>query len=259
MTPLGLAAVGGQTDIVKALLEAGADPNQLVNLDIPPLSIAAEAGDADIVRLLLKHGATQVPQPPSKDDPAIVVAARNGHVHLLRLMHEEFGVGLDVVGVEKITPLAAAVEAGQHACFEYLLEKGADFRAPDWLGNSLLTVAARADNDDAALILLRRGLPVDGASNGVTPLMTTAMKDAHRVARLLLDHGAMIEAETPAGTTARMIAHRENAPRVAELIDAEARRRHLIAVDKDAAHAHAGVAAALKVSGPLRFRKPQPR
>ena len=52
-TPLYVAAQNGHLDIVKALLEAGADRNQAMNSGATPLFIAAEKGHLDVVEMLL--------------------------------------------------------------------------------------------------------------------------------------------------------------------------------------------------------------
>ena len=58
-TPLYITAVQGEAEIVKLLLDAGADPNQESCGDSEglPLCAAASKGRTDIVRLLLQYGA----------------------------------------------------------------------------------------------------------------------------------------------------------------------------------------------------------
>ncbi|RDW68810.1 uncharacterized protein DSM5745_08570 [Aspergillus mulundensis] len=51
-----LAAVGGKTDIVEALVEAGGDPDFLDHSGRTPLSFAAERGHVETVQLLLGYG-----------------------------------------------------------------------------------------------------------------------------------------------------------------------------------------------------------
>ena len=56
-TPLRIAADGGHAEVVKLLLERGADPNLPSKDGEPPLTDAAESGHLDVVNLLLEHGA----------------------------------------------------------------------------------------------------------------------------------------------------------------------------------------------------------
>jgi ankyrin repeat protein len=58
-TPLYTAAVQGEVEIVRLLLEAGADPNKESpgETEGTPLCAAASWGRTEVVRLLLEHGA----------------------------------------------------------------------------------------------------------------------------------------------------------------------------------------------------------
>jgi len=57
ITPLALAAMGGDEEIVAALLDAGADPNATNRDGSTALHAAAFMGQADVIRLLLDRGA----------------------------------------------------------------------------------------------------------------------------------------------------------------------------------------------------------
>ena len=57
LTPLHLAAWKGHADVVKFLLDQGADPNVVENSGDTPLHYAASWGFVDCARLLLSRGA----------------------------------------------------------------------------------------------------------------------------------------------------------------------------------------------------------
>lgn len=83
---LALAAGEGRTQIVRALLEAGANPNHLETISWP-LTNAARYGHVDVVELLLNYDA----EPDSVDDTgetALHAAAAQGHEKIVELLIE---------------------------------------------------------------------------------------------------------------------------------------------------------------------------
>jgi len=119
LTPLHSAAFGGHVEIVKLLLERGADPNAKTDDGLTPLHIAAFKGHVDVVRVLLEHGAN----PNAKDN--------NGQ-----------------------TPLHYAVQEGHVEIVKSLLERGADPRIADNGGHIPLDYA----KDSAIRSLLESAL-----------------------------------------------------------------------------------------------------
>lgn len=72
--PLNSAVAGPHPEIVRVLLEHGADPNEPERTGFSPLHVAAENSDADSIRLLLGAGAD--PTRRSKDDRSPADLAR---------------------------------------------------------------------------------------------------------------------------------------------------------------------------------------
>jgi len=90
-TPLYTAAVQGEAEIVRMLLEAGADPNQesTGESDGTPLCGAASWGFADVVRLLLRYGADpNLRESGGGPKTALAWARRNHHDEVVRLLLE---------------------------------------------------------------------------------------------------------------------------------------------------------------------------
>jgi len=71
------AAYGGHTEVVRLLLEAGADPNLPEGEGVTALTIAAERGHAEIVRVLLTAGADTSYR--TVHGTAAELAEKNGH------------------------------------------------------------------------------------------------------------------------------------------------------------------------------------
>ena len=79
----------GFVDTVKVLLKAGADPNAIEKVgpeaNVTPILFAAEMGHCEIVRALLDAGA-QVDYPPSTATRPLHQAATNGHTEVVKLL-----------------------------------------------------------------------------------------------------------------------------------------------------------------------------
>jgi uncharacterized protein len=78
-TPLCAALAGrGDDEIVRLLLEAGADPNFRAELGVTPLHLAASRGADALVQRLLEHGAHAAARMDDGTTPAGIAGAR-GH------------------------------------------------------------------------------------------------------------------------------------------------------------------------------------
>jgi ankyrin repeat protein len=80
-----------QSDMVRLLLDAGADPNELTAATTTPLDLAASAGSEQVVELLLAHGADVRAGGPR----APLVSATRGRAPSVRLVRRliEAGAG----------------------------------------------------------------------------------------------------------------------------------------------------------------------
>lgn len=142
--------------LIKKLLDAGADPNALINstprarmregsprlVYATALMRAALAGDVELARLLLAHGADV--HIISKDRETTLMAACgtgfiNGYhrqrspADRLELVKLLVGLGEDVNAADNygITPLMVAANLGDIEIVKYLISKGADLGAHD--------------------------------------------------------------------------------------------------------------------------------
>jgi ankyrin repeat protein len=123
---LSQAAGDGDLAEVQKLVASGANIN-LIPTDesgalygFPPLVLAAEEGKEDVVKYLLDHGAnTEV----RNDDTPLLVAVSKGHYSIAKLLLEH-GANPNVRG--EGTPLLNAVDRGDSKTVELLLEHGAN-------------------------------------------------------------------------------------------------------------------------------------
>jgi len=152
-TPLYLAAVGGHTEMVRLLLEAGAAPNAESRGEPGseglPLCAAAAWDHWEAVRELLAHGA----DPDRREDDGtsctpLMWAASGGHHHTARLLLEARADSDADQGGR--TPLMAAAERGSIAVVRALLHHGADPHRTDAEGRTAESLAREKCGKDLA-------------------------------------------------------------------------------------------------------------
>ena len=194
--------------LIKKLLDAGANPNALVNntprarmragspriVFATPLMRAAFSGDPELVKLLLSHGAD--PTIVSKDGETMVSAAAGlgfiqgyskGKPPAERLetvkLFVELGADVNAADDYGITPLMVAGNMGDVSIIQFLIDHGADLGAYD-LGKK---------NDGAFGASVEPLMPVDYAIGVGTFVPNNAIilhdEAAALMARLMKDKG----------------------------------------------------------------------
>ena len=202
LRPLHAAASGGHAEVVDLLLLRGAEV-MAGNRYTTPLLAAADAGHKQVVKVLVKAGA--------KMD--IFVAAALGKAEAARTLLGRDGTRAKRRTELGVTALMIAAAHGQAEVAELLLEAGADPRAKDLRANRPLDYAAgighydpagREDGGQAkvATLLVGRGADVNSRNwRGVTPLHHAARTARVGVAKVLLVHGALVDAVDVTGET----------------------------------------------------------
>lgn len=111
-TALQMAAEQGYAGIVKALLEAGADPTLNSDGQWTALHNAAEKGHIDVVKLLLDSSHADVNAETSSGMTALHWAAQNGHKDIVEVITQKADVILNGRDAFMSTPLLRAAERG---------------------------------------------------------------------------------------------------------------------------------------------------
>ena len=176
-TPFGLAVTEGHGAVIERLLQAGEDPNAVINGD-PALMLAARSGHVDAVKALLAKGANVNVKESLYGQNSLMWAAAAGHSAVVKTLVEAGG---DIK--------ARNLPPGKG------IERDAGFRIP-------------AENDPLGIRSHRNsgawGITLDGLQ--FTPLMWAARAGHVDTVKTLLDLGADVNEAKPEGTTSLILA-----------------------------------------------------
>jgi ankyrin repeat protein len=152
------AAMQGNREAVRSLIEQKADVNAAQGDGTTALHWAVYKDDAEMTKMLLAGGAN------------VKAATRVG----------------------AITPLMMACKNGNPATTELLLKAGADPNSADEHLTTALMMAAAAGNPDTVRVLVEHGADVNAkeGSHGQTALMFAAALNRGAAIKVLMDHGA---------------------------------------------------------------------
>jgi uncharacterized protein len=185
-TVLISAAARGDLQVVKALVERGADVNVQDNKGYTAISHAIEARYDDVSEVLLNH---------PKLDP-------------------------NARGLNGVTTLMSYVWRERKDAVRKLLDHGADVNAQDYDGDTALHGAAQNGNVEIIELLAAKGANLNVKNKvGGTPLMWAAVYGHEEAARRLLERGANPSLKDNGGLTARDWAIRNNRDDVVKLLN----------------------------------------
>ena len=205
-TPLHFAVSGGCLEIARMLLERKADVDILNNKGLTPLHRASKGwhdGYPDIVRLLLDYGANANAHDDDRNTP-LHFAASKCHLEVTRMLLER-KADIDSLNSNGLTPLHRASE-GWHEGFlgvvQLLLYHGANVNVHDNDRNTPLHFAASEGHPEVVRVLLEHKADVNAMNKeGLTPLHRTFERRRGDIARLLLNHGADTKVHDKSGNT----------------------------------------------------------
>lgn len=183
-TPLDQAIVFGHLEILKMLLDSGAALNS------NSLYSAAENGYLPIVQELVKRGVKL----DDEGDIALVAAAENGHFDVVKWLLVN-GVTLKPMVNASRAPLLLAVKNGHEDIVAELLDRGAQIDIVTDNKSTLLHIAVKNQHLTVVAKLLKYGKIDINQSNesGLTPLKEALVSGNLDMVKMLLDHGAKIE------------------------------------------------------------------
>jgi len=245
---LSSAAFNGQQEVVRELLDKGADPNCIDSKGLTPLNLAAMMGHSRIVTLLLEKGASPNTN-DNRDKGALVRACSRGHLEVVKLLIAN-GADLNVKDKDDGTPITRACTNGHFDIAKLLLENGAKPVTHDgvwgndrpliiWAAkkgyaeivNALLSSHSCTKRDvwDALLgavrfrqteitrLLIQAGVDPNSGENNKTVLNTATEHGDIETVKVLLEAGAEIQCRNIPSESSLTIAQRKGYSEIEKL------------------------------------------
>ncbi|KAK3997549.1 ankyrin repeat-containing domain protein [Cladorrhinum sp. PSN332] len=184
LTALHLAVLDGHIEVAEVLLKHQDIDNSQRD---KALNLAAERGDEQIVRLLLDSGADA----NGKDDAgntALMFAVPQGRGEVARVLLEG-GSDVDAKDIHDNTLLHWAIR--YPGILQLLLESGANVHAKNHQGKAALHWAVQEGQTKSVRLLLQAGSEINAKDkHGFTPLHSAALKGHRDIVKLLLENDA---------------------------------------------------------------------
>lgn len=191
-----LLGMARSLELVRLLLDRGADPNRGNDYGWTPLHQAAYSNDCELAQLLLDAGADLTLSARGDGGTPVVVALFWGHrevVDLLGLEPRNLRVAAGLGLLELIRELVGTPQAAAHRGF-YRPHGGfpawAPSDEPQEVLDEALVWAAKSDRADALSLLVELGADVDGEPYRGTALVWAAGNGRVAAVRRLLELGA---------------------------------------------------------------------
>ncbi len=173
------AAADGDLAAVSELLAEGADVNADNGFGVTPLYTAADWGNLELVRLLLEHGADPDSSPPSRGrspwgkTPLMLAAISNTDVRAPEARAEIIRLLVEKGGGRDGTPLVDLIRAGYLEAVRTIVGRGGS--NPSYV-NMALAAARRAERAELVELLIEAGAKEPGPLDQV--------RSAERLARI---------------------------------------------------------------------------
>lgn len=181
-----------------------------------PLLWAVYKENKDIVKLLLENGADIESTDLKNGNTPLFLSANN--LEITKLLIDK-GANVNAKNKEGFSPLAFAVEANNIEVVKLLLKKGSDVNDTNSWDETPLMMASGIGAKDIAKILIDKGADVNMKSDiGVTALLLATNGKHFEIVKLLLKNGADVNATNKTGYTALKIVREDNNTEMVELL-----------------------------------------
>lgn len=170
--PLHDAIKGDEQTTARNLIYDGADIDEVDFFSGSPLHIASVRGNIDVVELLIAAGADANSQEFQKGDTPLHWAALAGHTLIIERLVRA-GADVDALNDYQNTPLHIAASVGHAEAAKRLIELDANLTARNQWGRTAMHLAGRKEMFDVVELLKAKGAQQPPPSS-IEPLMTLA-------------------------------------------------------------------------------------
>ncbi|KAF7972855.1 hypothetical protein HWV62_16888 [Athelia sp. TMB] len=215
---LQAASVGGYLEVAKLLMDKGANVNFEGGIYVSALRAASEFGHLELVKLLLDRGAN-VNAEGRAFGSALQAACTEGHLELAKLLLDK-GANFNFKGRLYVSALQAASAFGHLELAKLLLDEGADINIEGGRYGSALQVASARGHLELSKLLLDKGANVNakGGRYGRTALEQASRGGHVELANLLLSKGANVNLEGGEYVSVLQVASAEGHIELAKLL-----------------------------------------
>jgi len=198
------ACTSNKLDIVKLMVEKGANVNTLKINGTAAIHIAAKNGNFEILKFLVKKGADIKIEPTKygyREANTLHFACEGGNIDIVKFLVEN-GLNVNQKDNREYLPMHFAIKNQHVDIVKYLISVGANENGSNSIA---LQLACDVENKEIVLLLLEKGANVSFINKSYyycsKALGVACRKGNTEIVDILLEHGADVNAKTRSGTT----------------------------------------------------------
>jgi len=215
---LSYAARHGYDDLVNILLKRGLNPQKE---DIYyGLGEACYKGHLNVIKLLIEKGADVNGGDYGASENPLMKAARYSYFKIAEFLLDN-GANIEARSYEGNTPIQFAAWEGQLEMIKFLVDRGANIDTTNDLNWNALMQACVEGYYEIVEYLIKKGSNIHliDQEKGATSLMLAAWKCSEQIVKLLLENGIDKKIKDKQGKTAADYARERGCMFIAEIID----------------------------------------
>ncbi|PEU79367.1 hypothetical protein CN394_17760 [Bacillus anthracis] len=192
-TPLHIACLNENIEIVTLLVEAGADLKIKYHGETP-FALACRKGNVEIIKYLISQGENANEIMGGKVTPLHLISS-SGNQEIVHYILERI-TNINAVTNRKRSALHYAVEDNNLEAAKVLIDNGIDMELLEEYKRSALSLACDRNKPEMAGLLLENGAIIHSTGQGkVTPLHSACERGFIEVVRVLLQHQPNLHAK----------------------------------------------------------------